>query len=445
MNDKPDDHVDPQTGEVMNQQFLPPLAMPSEASLAVALQRAEVDQAIMTAKAFPRKLDLAIDRMKSYATVNQEMASQCIYAVPRGGKMIRGPSIRFAELVRTSWGNCRDAARPLFIDRLERAVEVEGLFHDLETNITTVARERRPIELKRGKTTLDQDMIQLATRAGMSIARRNAILGGIPRPIWMQAYEAAEDVIKGDLKSLAERRDLATAHFFKLGVTPEKLFKALEVGGPADITLDNLVTMSGWRTALNQGDVVLEDLFPEERPAEPRKDLGQRLDALASRSMLGSERAASEPPSPAQDTSVPPVQNKEELVPEVGGVTPMAPSASAPLAAENRFYREPMPPPPPEPAGPVYAPDPQHPQQMPQEAPQRAQEPPPPPPAPKPSAKRQSKATGLARLSELAAEGDAQAVNGLDALNAWLDQLGADDQNLLTVGMMKRWQDAASK
>lgn len=412
------DTINEETGEITSGQLMPPLAMPSEASLAVALQRAEVDQQIMTAKAFPRSLDKVIANMKSYATVNQAMASQCIYAVPRGGKMIRGPSIRFAELVRNAWGNCRDAARPLFIDRLERAVEVEGIFHDLETNITTVSRERRTIELKRGKKTVEPDMIQLATKAGMSIARRNAILGGIPRPIWTEAYELVEDVIKGDIKTLGERRELATAHFFKLGVTPEKLFKALNVGGMADVGLDDLVTMSGWRTALNTGDVILEDLFPDEAPAEPRRSLGERIDALAERSMLGSDRAPNEPPSRAQDTGSPVQEQSVQGAGEPAGVAPMAPAA---------------PPPPPIP---------QHvPPQAPPQAQERPRAPAPPPPAPK----RQTKPTGLARLSELAAEGDKKAVEGEQALNQWLDELGPDDQQLISISMMKRWQDAASK
>lgn len=436
MNDK----IDEETGEISTGQFLPPLAMPADASLAVALQRAEVDQQIMTAKAFPRSPAQAISDMKSYATVNASMASQCIYAVPRGGKMIRGPSIRFAELVRTAWGNCRDAARPLFVDRLERAVEVEGLFHDLQTNITTVVRERRTIELKRGKKTIDQDMVQLATRAGMSIARRNAILGGIPRPMWMEAYEAVEDVIKGDIKTLGERREVATAHFFKLGVTPEKLFKALNVVGMADVGLDDLVTMSGWKTALYQGDVILEDLFPDEAAPEPRKNLEERIDALAGRSMLGSEtsapivdkRAASEPPLPVRDTGAP-VQ--EPSVQEAAGVPPMAPAVSA----------QPAPPTTPQPAGPVFAPDPQNPQRMPPQAPPRAQEPPRAPPPSPHAPKRQAKATGLARLSELAAEGDKKAIEGEAALNDWLDNLDSGDQQLITISMMKRWQDAASR
>jgi len=358
----------------------------SEGSLAVSLARAEVDQQIMTAHAFPRSIRAAVDAMASMATLNPDIAEECIYSLPRGGKQIRGPSIRFAEIVANSWGNCRDAARVTFVDRIERYVEAEGIFHDLQTNRATTSRVKRIIEMKRKTKAIDNDMIQLAGAAAMSIARRNAILGGVPKPVWGQALEEVEGVIRGDIKTLGERRDKALEWFTKTGIPAEKVLKALATPSIDDVTLDDLVTMGGWRTALKQGDATIEDLFPEDKPPAERKTLDQKLDALA-----GTPNAGETPSSPEQG--------------EGGGVTSNAPPPEPDGAPEGRT---------PETGAPLSTPLPE----------------------PKPDPKS-------ARRLALAAEGDGIAAKGAKALKDWLDDLDGDDSALVTVSMTKRWSQAA--
>ena len=60
---------------------------------------------------FPRSMKLAVDRIISLATLDSEAASECVYALPRGGKPIRGPSVRFAEIVGAMYGNCHIGSR----------------------------------------------------------------------------------------------------------------------------------------------------------------------------------------------------------------------------------------------------------------------------------------------------------------------------------------------
>jgi hypothetical protein len=365
--------------------------MPSEGSLAVSLARAEVDQQIMTAHAFPRSIRAAVDAMASMATLNPDIAEECIYSLPRGGKQIRGPSIRFAEIVANSWGNCRDAARVTFVDRIERYVEAEGIFHDLQTNRATTSRVKRIIEMKRKTKAIDNDMIQLAGAAAMSIARRNAILGGVPKPVWGQALTEVEAVIRGDIKTLGERRDKAIQWFSKTGIQTEKVLKALAAPSVDDVTLDDLVTMNGWRTALLHGDATIEDLFPEEKPPAERKTLDQKLEALA-----GAPNAGGTPSPPEQGDG--------------GGVTSNAPPPEPAGAPEARTAETGAPP---------------------SSAP-LVEEPPP---------KSDSKSE---RRLALAAEGDLVAAKGAKALKNWLDDMGGDDAALVTISMTKKWSQAAS-
>ena len=94
--------------------------------------------------------------------------------------------------------------------------------------------------------------------------------------------EAVEAVIRGDQKTLVERRDQAIAYFNKMGVQTERVLKALEVNHLDDITLDHLVDLGGMRAALKTGESTLDQLFPEERAAGPTPEtLEEKLKAIS--------------------------------------------------------------------------------------------------------------------------------------------------------------------
>lgn len=229
-------------------------------SLAVGIARAEIDQQITTARAYPRSLKQVTDRIFSLATLDKESAEESMYALPRGGKPITGPSIRFAEVVKQAYGNCRAAARVVHVDRDEKFVEAEGIFHDLETNVATTARVRRRIVDSKGKLYSD-DMIIVTGNAACSIALRNAIMGGVPKPLWRRAYEAVQLTIKGDITTLSENRTAAVKAFATYGVSPEQVFAALGVNGGEDITVEHIPVLRGMFGTLRNGEATVEEMF----------------------------------------------------------------------------------------------------------------------------------------------------------------------------------------
>ncbi len=229
-------------------------------SLAVQLQKAEIDQQVTTAHAFPRSLKQVQSRIMSMATLDEESAEECMYALPRAGKPIRGPSVRFAEILKQSYGNCRAAARVVHVDRTEMYVEAEGVFHDLETNSATTTRVRRRISDKRGKL-FNDDMIIVTGNAACAIAKRNAILDGIPKPLWRRAYETVQATITGDVTTLSENREKAFKALAAFGVKPEQVYTALEVEGLEDITVDHIATLRGFYAALKNGEATVEEMF----------------------------------------------------------------------------------------------------------------------------------------------------------------------------------------
>ena len=259
-----------------------PAAYDGNQSLAVSLARAEVDQQIATARALPRSITRAVQNITTLATLDEQTAEECIYALPRAGKAITGPSIRLAEIIASQWGNCRVGARVVHVDRFEKYVEAEGVFHDLETNTATTAWVRRRLSDKYGKL-LSEDMIIVTGNAACSIAKRNAIVGGVPKAVWRPAYSSVEGVIAGDIKTLAERREKAMKAFAIFGVTPDQVLSALGVAGLDDVGLSHMTTLTGMHSALKSGEANVEEMFPKAPAADRPKNLGDALDRVAAK------------------------------------------------------------------------------------------------------------------------------------------------------------------
>ena len=251
-----------------------------EATLAVSLARVEIDHQIATARAMPRSIQRAVQNIMTLATLDEETAEECIYSLPRGGKPIIGPSARFAEIISSQWGNSRVASRVVTVDRFEKFVEAEAVFHDLETNAIRTARVRRRIVDNKGRV-FNDDMIQVTGNAASSIAARNVVLASVPKAVWRKAYASVEQVLRGDVKTLGERREKAMKAFAAFGVKPDQVFVALGVAGIEDITLDHMTVLTGMHSTLKSGEATVEAMFPREPAAGEAKPLGEKMDALA--------------------------------------------------------------------------------------------------------------------------------------------------------------------
>lgn len=222
---------------------------------------AEVDTQVATARRFPRSITSFMRRAQEMATLTPEIAAACIYALPRDGKTIEGPSARFAEVVMNAWGNMRAEGKTLGDDG--QYVTSRGVAWDLEANTAIGYEVKRRITNRNGQT-YNADMITVTGNAGASIALRNAILKAIPTPFWKPIYNACRKVVAGDVKTFASRRDNMLHEFAVMGVTEERLCAALGLKGKLDITLDHMATLAGFFTALKDGDTTIEEAFPEQ-------------------------------------------------------------------------------------------------------------------------------------------------------------------------------------
>lgn len=227
-----------------------------------ALTRAEIDLQIETAKRFPRELTIVKRNVLSLVTMDREFAESCMFALPRAGKAIKGPSIRLAEVLFSQWGNCTGGSRTVDVNRKEGYVEAEGVFHDLETNAKSVRRVRRRILDKNGRVFSD-DMIIVTANAAGAIAFRNAVFSGVPRAMWDTAYREAERLVAGDSKTLEERKAEALKAMAAFGLTEDEVCAILGVSGWDDIMLDEIVTIRGLHNSLREGEVTRESLLAQ--------------------------------------------------------------------------------------------------------------------------------------------------------------------------------------
>jgi hypothetical protein len=243
----------------------------AESGMVALLNKNEIDMQVATAHKWPRSIKRFRDEVLAMVTLNENIAQECIYSLPRDDKNIEGPSARFAEVVASAWGNSRAGAR--VVSDNGDFVTAQGVFHDLERNVAITYEVQRRITNKRGQR-FSADMIGVTANAACSIALRNSILKGVPKAFWSDLYESARETAIGNVQTLANRRARALAVLQKYGVRPEQVFAFLQIAGEEDITLEHLATLFGITTALKEGDTTPEQAFAntsQNAPAQPAK------------------------------------------------------------------------------------------------------------------------------------------------------------------------------
>lgn len=227
-----------------------------------AVERANVDSQVSTAKQYPRSIKRSIDNSIVMATMDTETAQSCGYALPRGGKPITGPSVHLAKIIASNWGNTRTEAKVVQIT--DKQIISRGTCWDLETNVASAFEVRRSIVDRYGKRFSD-DMITVTGNAANSIAYRNAVFSVVPKAIVEKVYKAAQKFITGDLsdeEKLIRRRTDAINYFNdEWGITEEEVIKLCGKQTVNQIKADEIALMLGMVQSLKDGDTTVEDLM----------------------------------------------------------------------------------------------------------------------------------------------------------------------------------------
>lgn len=232
------------------------------------ITKAEIDVQISTAKAFPRSIKTFLQKAESIATVSEEVAQSCNYALPRGEKILEGPTVRLAEIVCSTYGNIRSGARVIANDG--KTITAQGICHDLETNNCVTVEVKRRITYSNGKT-YNEDLQTLTGNAACAVAYRNAVFKVIPAALINEVYEKTREVARGTAETLPARRDKALAYLSSLGVTEKQILSVLELKKIEDIDLDKLSVLRGMVTLIKNGESTAKDLFDPETQTDEQK------------------------------------------------------------------------------------------------------------------------------------------------------------------------------
>lgn len=310
------------------------------------LNRAEIDIQIATAKRYPRSIAKFRQESLTMATMDTETAASCFYKLKRKNvdgsvKFIEGESVRLAEICAVSWGNLRFGSR--IIEENDRFVTAQGVFFDIERNVSGSIEVTRRITDKNGKKYSD-DMIGTTKNAACAIAFRNAIFKAIPKVYVKAVYEQAKKTAIGDARTTAQRRQQMIEAYGKMGVTVEELLRYCDRPSVEDIGLTEIENLLGVFTAIKDNETSIDEQFrSEKKTTKPTIDPAQIV-------ITGTPKQEEAPV--AQTPSTPTVvattlrEPKQEPAPEpapinkpatTGAITPATPAPKHALFAKA-FY-----------------------------------------------------------------------------------------------------------
>lgn len=268
-----------------DQADLAPPAASRGGTMDIATTRAaqEVQAAMVIAKRFPRDVNQAYTNIVE-SCKRRMLADNALYAYPRGGQTVTGPSIRLAEMLAQMWGNLDFGI--IELDQLDGESQVMAYCWDLETNtrqtkVFTVKHERHKKNGAVTKLTDPRDIYEMAANQGARRLRA-CILGVIPGDIVDSAVAQCERTMQGaSSEPIGDRVRKMVAAFADLGVKQDMIERRL--GHKLDATTETeLVGLKKVYKSLHDGMSQVTDWFDHGNgSAKPSDDLDDALDDAA--------------------------------------------------------------------------------------------------------------------------------------------------------------------
>ena len=182
-------------------------------------------------------------------------------------------SVRMAEIVGASYGNLRVAAR--IIEQTERQVTAQCVALELESNYASTSEVIESTVDKYGKP-FSERMRIIVAKSALAKARRDATFQVVPRAIAKPVEHACKELLFGNQQSISKRRERVMSWLNKLNINIKRVWNALNVAGIDDVGLEELETLTGLKTAIQNNEVTLDEAFPE-LPKQSRFEKGDDL------------------------------------------------------------------------------------------------------------------------------------------------------------------------
>lgn len=226
-----------------------------------AVERANIDIQVATARRFPRNLKKCIDDSIVIATMDRETAQECCYALPRGSKTITGESVHLARILVSCYGNLRAESKVTSVT--DKTITATAMVWDLEANIAIKKEATRSIVGKNGR--FQDDMILVTGNAVAAIAYRNAVFDVIPKAITKKVYNAAQSVITGDIsdetKLIKKRKEILDGFKNTYGIEEKELLKIIGLNTVAQIKAEQISILIGLAQSLKDGMTTVDELL----------------------------------------------------------------------------------------------------------------------------------------------------------------------------------------
>jgi hypothetical protein len=291
--------------EIVKEQSYEITELQNKGGALATIMRAEIDVQISTAKNYPRSLTQFRNKAMTMLMLDQAVAEECFYVLPRAGKTIEGPSVRLAEIVAASYGNMRSGAR--VVAEEGEFVVAQGVCHDLENNLAVTFEVKRRITDRNGAR-FNSDMIGVTGNAAASIAFRNTVFRVVPKVLWLPLYEQARKVARGDEKTFSVKREAVLVAFEKIKVPRKAIFAYLGIGGMDDMNSDHVITLVGIGNAIKSGEASIQDILGE---AEAPKQAKRRSETQGPKAETTTQAAAPAQEAPNANSVASEAERKE--------------------------------------------------------------------------------------------------------------------------------------
>lgn len=279
---------------------------------------AEIQAAIVAAKANPRNEDTALTKIRK-ACKRLSLAEQASYEYKRGSTQITGPSIRLAEVMANYWGNMEYGFRE--VSRGDGLSEVEAYAWDLETN----TKVRRLFQLKHVRDTkfgskaitAERDIYELMSNNAQRRVRA-CILEIIPGDVSEEAEKECDKTLADDLKGfpvdVVAKKMLSV--FEEIGVNKEMIVDRLGHNLDA-ISVREIVRLKKVYASIKDGFGKREDFF--DIKLWKGETPGKKKAAAKSGTQQDAPKA-DEPLSAQQDSGEPAHDEKTVLVKKLADI-----------------------------------------------------------------------------------------------------------------------------
>lgn len=241
---------------------------------------AEVQASYVIAKKFPRNKYESLEKIIETCK-RPFLAEKALYAYPKGGQLVTGPSIRLAEAIAQAWTNISFGFNEISQQNGVSIIEAYAVDKENNSDKRTTFQVPHVRDTKQGRKRLTdaRDIYELcANQASRRI--RNCILALIDGDVVEAAVDQVKKTLEGGVEDVSAAIKKMVAAFLEVGVKVEHLEKRL--GHKLDATIPSeIVKLKAIYRSIRDGFAPREEFF-EIGEASPSAEAKEEVEQLLS-------------------------------------------------------------------------------------------------------------------------------------------------------------------